>query len=85
LTCTGRFPGYADDDPAPGGALGFEVLRDGGGQRFVRAFYRAQTLDQIRSLSNEPPVRVTLAVPGCEGQTLCPLDKFTALLDTARR
>jgi 4-phytase / acid phosphatase len=80
-----KIPGYAEDDPAPGGALGFEVVRDRDGQRFVRTFYRTQTPDQIRSLSDEPPVRVTLAIPGCDGQTLCPLDKFTALLETARR
>jgi 4-phytase/acid phosphatase len=76
-------PGYAHDDPAPGGALGFEVVHDRAGERFVRTFYRAQPLEQIRSLSREPPVRVTLAVPGCDGETLCPLDRFAALLDTA--
>jgi 4-phytase/acid phosphatase len=76
-------PGFADDDPAPGGALGFEVVHDQTGERFVRTFYRAQPLDEIRSLSLEPPVRVPLAVPGCNGQALCPFETFTALLKSA--
>lgn len=73
-------PDYADDDPAPGGALGFEVVRDAAGQRFARAFYRAQTLEQTRALSGEPPARIELAIPGCDGQVACPIDRFTALL-----
>jgi fructose-1,6-bisphosphatase/inositol monophosphatase family enzyme len=33
----------------PGGALGFELLSDAGGHKFVRAFFRAQTMDQLRN------------------------------------
>lgn len=73
-------PGFADDDPAPGGAMVFEVLRNHDGAEAVRSFYRAQTLDQIRTLDAAGPTWVALTPPGCGGQALCPLDTFAALL-----
>lgn len=75
-------PGFAADDPAPGGAMVFEVLRNQGGAELVRSFYRAQTLDQIRTLSAADPTWVTLTPPGCGDRPLCPLDIFTTLLST---
>ena len=45
-----KVPSYPRDNPPPGGALGFEVLSDARGNRFVRAFYRSQTMDQVREL-----------------------------------
>jgi 4-phytase/acid phosphatase len=58
------------DDTPPGGALVFELWKKrGAGEYVVRAFYTAQTLDQMRnatplSLTN-PPERVPVFVPGC--------------------
>ena len=58
------------DDTPPGGALVFELWKARGtGAYYVRAFYTAQTLDQMRnatplSLAN-PPERVPVFVPGC--------------------
>lgn len=73
---------YPDDDIAPGGALGFEVLRDRAGHRFVRAFVQAQTMDQVRDLTPltgpARPVRTVVAVPGCR-KLLCSLDEFGGL------
>ena len=46
---------YPADDVPPGGALGFEVIRDFRGARFVRVFFRAQTMDQLR---NQEPLVV---------------------------
>ena len=75
-------PGFAADDPAPGGALVFEVLRNRNGAKMIRSFYRAQALDQIRTLSAEDPTWVRLTPPGCGDNPLCPLDTFTNLLSS---
>lgn len=78
-----RVPGYPRDDPPPGGALGFEVLRDASsGQRYVRAFYRSQTMDQVRELQDlgatNPPSYEYLAIPHCA--ELCPLADFERIV-----
>ncbi len=78
-----QVPGFAADDPAPGGALIIERLRSAGGQALVRVRYRAQSLDAIRTLAPRPPVSVAVPLPGCAlpgKPTLCPLDRFLALL-----
>ncbi len=72
-------PGFADDEPSPGGALVFDLVEDGLGNRFVRASYRAQTLDQIRELRTGEPTLVPLHPAGCAAD-LCPLDTFDAAL-----
>jgi 4-phytase/acid phosphatase len=60
---------YPADDIPPGGALGFELVSDGQGGRFVRAFFRSQTMDQLRELQSldpaNPPYRAYLDIPGC--------------------
>lgn len=76
-------PDYPDDDPPPGGALGFEVLADAAGKEYVRAFYRAQTMDQVRNLqaldAANKPAYVYLDIPGCAAP--CALTDFTAMVD----
>jgi 4-phytase/acid phosphatase len=73
---------YPADDPPPGGALGFELSRDAKGGRWVRAFYQAQSMEQLRSLapltSKAPPARVDVAIPGCGSP--CSYAKFQALV-----
>ena len=80
-----RVPGLAADDPSPGGAIGFELVRDGaGGKRFVRAIFRSQSLDGIRALAPVPASAVTtLPIPGCREMPGrgCPLAAFTALVE----
>ncbi|MGY4709826.1 histidine-type phosphatase [Mycolicibacterium sp. CBM1] len=71
--------GFADDEPAPGGALVFDLAEDGSGARFVRSWYRSQTLEQIRGLDPGDPEWVPLAPAGC-GADPCPLDAFAAAL-----
>jgi 4-phytase/acid phosphatase len=73
-----KVPSYPRDDPPPGGALGFEVLSDASGKRFVRAFYRSQTMDQVRELqplsaANAPSYEY-LPIPGCA--SVCPMADF---------
>lgn len=76
-------PGYPRDDPPPGGALGFEVLSDAGGERYVRAFYRSQTMPQVRELqplgADNAPAHVYLPIPGCDGER-CTLARFGELV-----
>ncbi len=74
---------YPQDDPPPGGAMGFELLTDKAGKAYVRAFYTAQTMDQLRALqpltAANPPAYSYFPIPGCgvKGQpTLCPLETF---------
>lgn len=84
-------PGIAADDPAPGGAIVLERLRDAKGALYVRALYRSQTLDQIRSataLGADAPYRAVLAIPGCNARGikgLCTLAQFEAKLAPAMR
>ncbi|MBO9710325.1 MAG: histidine-type phosphatase [Caulobacter sp.] len=78
---------YPRDDPPPGGAMGFELVRDGAGKPFVRAFYTAQSMDQLRELqpltAANPPSYAYFALPGCgvKGEpTLCPLETFQKIV-----
>lgn len=84
-----RIDSYPADDTPPGGGIGFEVLRDKAGQRFVRAFYRAQTMDQLRELrpldvKAEPAVVTYMNLPGCAkgtDPTICTAADFFALVE----
>ncbi|SFO48990.1 histidine-type phosphatase [Sphingomonas sp. OK281] len=88
-----QVPGLAADDPSPGGAIVFERLVDGSGHRYVRAVYRSQTLDQIRTLANlggaTRPYRAVMPIATCSAlgiRGLCTLDEFEAVItaDVAR-
>jgi len=83
-------PSYPADDVPPGSAVGFELLKAANGTRYVRAFYRAQTMDQLRYqrvlTGAQGPFRQYLPIPGCGNAvtaTACRLDSFKALV--ARR
>lgn len=79
-----KVPSYPRDDPPPGGALGFEVLADASGDQFVRAFYRSQTMDQVRELqplsASNAPAYEYLQIPGC--QSPCTLAQFQKLVSS---
>jgi len=79
--------GYAADTPPPGGGVGFKLLADRIGARYVRVFYRSQTLRQMRELTRldaaHPAFRQALTIPGCAmpgDPTRCPLDTFVQLV-----
>ena len=82
-----KVPSYPADDVPPGSAFGFELLRDAKGARYVRAFYRAQTMDQLRYqrplTGKHPAFRQYLALPGC-GNSLaaraCTLPAFAKMV-----
>ncbi|KRB52889.1 MAG: histidine-type phosphatase [Pseudomonadota bacterium] len=77
---------YPTDDPPPGGALGFELLSDASGTKFVRAFYQAQTMDQLRNLTpltvEAPPAFVYIPITGCtsDAAQACPLARFQQIV-----
>ena len=80
-----KVPSYLADDIPPGSALGFELLRDDRGNKFVRLFFRSQTMDEIRNLNvldplRNQPYRQYLDIPGCgRGPVGCDLRSFTRL------
>lgn len=81
-------PSYPADDVPPGSAMGFELLRDGKGVGYVRAFYRAQTMDQLRDqqklTGSTPAFRQYLAIPDCGNSVApraCTLKAFTAMVE----
>jgi len=72
----------AVDDPAPGGALIFEKWRDGRGHGLVIVRYRAQSLDQMRDLSDlTPQAAQALRLSMCGGGMSCSAVRFEKLLD----
>lgn len=83
-----RAASYPADTVPPGSALGFELYSDGRGRKVVRAFFRSQTMDQLRHL--EPlgpanrPYRAYLPIPGCgsaEDALGCDLPTFTKTIE----
>jgi len=64
-----QLPGYQPDFCAPGGALVFELRQSTrSGEYLVRAFYTAQSFDQLRNLTpltlTAPPETIQLLIPG---------------------
>ena len=87
-----KVAGYPADNPPPAGGIGFEVLRDAKGARFVRAFYRSQTMDQMRFLTPldaaHPAYRQVVAIPGCTAlgvKGLCTYAAFSGLVKSKMR
>ena len=82
--------GFKPDDPSPGGALAFELLRNvKTGARFVRLAYFAQTMDQMRTVErldfDHPASRAEIDIPNCSrnGAGLCPIEKFAEIAGKA--
>lgn len=82
---------YPRGNIPPAGSLIFERWRNlQSGQRFLRLYFQAQSLDQIRNLepldSQHPPLRSEFSVEGCEKTeigTVCPLDAALKRLNDA--
>ncbi|WP_186309175.1 histidine-type phosphatase [Pseudomonas oryzihabitans] len=71
---------YPENDAAPGGTILFERwVNEHTGAHFVSVAYVAQSLDQLRSLSDAPPYRVQY--PGYAGEELMPLNDFVAEME----
>jgi 4-phytase/acid phosphatase len=88
LDLTWQIPGLQANDPSPGSALAFELLRDRrSGEHHVRLAYVAQTLDQLRHGTQldlaHPPAMTAVNLPGCSDPAqggACTLQAFTALV-----
>ena len=86
-----HIPGFQANDPTPGGALAFELLRaPRTGQRYVRLAYYAQTLEQMRKAVvldfERPPGMVAVELPACASDAVekaCPLERFVAIANEA--
>ncbi len=74
--------GYQFNDTPPGGALVFEVYQPKTTQPFVRLFFTAQSLDQMRSLNGTHPNRIPVYIPGCPGFD-CPVSTFDTIVRNA--
>ena len=62
-------PGFAADDPTPGGAIVLERLSDARGHFYVRAVYRSLTLEQTRALERRgQPYRQVMPIAGCSAR-----------------
>jgi 4-phytase/acid phosphatase len=75
--------GFAADDPSPSGALGLHVLRDAAGHRFIQAFFRSPSLEQIRGLRpvRGREVRRALPITACAPTPLrCPEERFANIV-----
>lgn len=85
-----KIPGLQPNDPSPGGALAFELLRDRrSGEHHVRLAYYAQTLEQLRQATRldlaHPPGMTAVRLPGCSDPAqggACTLQDFAALVST---
>ena len=72
---------FAPDDPPPGGALIFELWRNGDREKVVIRF-RAQTMDEMRSLSPVSTSAITtLKSAVCGQKTACAGNVFSSVLE----
>jgi 4-phytase / acid phosphatase len=75
------------DDTPPGGALILEASRkSSNGEYSIRAYFTAQTVDQMRAATtltpSTPPDRVPVFIPGCSREDFsCTIPAFTQLLE----
>ncbi|MFO1081534.1 MAG: histidine-type phosphatase [Reyranellaceae bacterium] len=86
-----QIPGFQANEASPGGALAFELYREGGsGLHYVRVAYVAQTLPQLREATPlglaSPPGIVAVELPECAAQArdkACPLSRFVEIAKAA--
>jgi 4-phytase / acid phosphatase len=78
------------DDTPPGGALILELWRNKNRQYSVRAYFTAQTLEQMRAsvvlAPASPPAMAPLFIPECSGADFsCSWNDFSSLLKNVTR
>jgi 4-phytase / acid phosphatase len=71
--------GYQVNDTPPGGALVFELYRPANASAFVRLFFTAQTLPEMRGQDGTHPGRVPVYIPGCPSLD-CPLSTLDTIV-----
>lgn len=77
-------PNYQLNDTPPGGALLFEVHKPSNSidEPFLRAFYTAQSMDDMRAGDGTRPKDVPVYIPGCPALD-CPISTFSKIVDSA--
>lgn len=80
-----QVPGIAKDDPVPGGAILLERLTDAAGHHYVRAVYRAQSLEELRAGTARTPYRKILPIAGCQARGVIGLCALDALVERLKR
>lgn len=86
-----QIPSFQPNEPSPGGALAFELLRDvRTNRRYVRLAFLAQTMEQMRQVTtldlNNHPGMVEVNLPACDGslyEKSCPLERFVEIVNQA--
>lgn len=74
--------GDALNDTPPGSALVYELHAPAGGAQYVRVYFVAQSLDDMRAGTGTRPQRVPVYVPGCPSLD-CPVDTFASVVNAA--
>lgn len=74
--------GDAMNDTPPGSALVYELHAPSNGAQYVRVYFVAQSLDDMRAGNGSNPQRVPVYVPGCPSFD-CPVDTFTSVVNAA--
>lgn len=74
--------GDAMNDTPPGSALVWELHAAANGSQYVRVYFLAQSLDDMRTGHGTNPQRVPVFVPGCPSLD-CPIDTFANVVNGA--
>ncbi|MGN8000734.1 histidine-type phosphatase [Sphingomonas sp. 22176] len=79
-----KAPGFATNDPAPGGGIAIALVRAPNGGQAVRLWYRTQSATDMRA-ARDRTVWTPLRLAGCDegAEHRCPLPQFLKRLEAA--
>lgn len=79
-----RAPGFATDDPSPGGGIAIALVRAPDGSKAVRLWYRSQSATDMRA-ARDRTLWAPLRLKGCDegAEHRCPLPRFLERLEVA--
>jgi 4-phytase/acid phosphatase len=79
-----KAPGFATNDPSPGGGIAIALVRGADGRRAVRLWYRSQSTADMRA-ARDRTAWMPLRLKGCDegAEHHCPLPRFLKRLETA--
>jgi 4-phytase / acid phosphatase len=82
--------GYQPAETPPGGALVFELWRQGTGEFVVNTYFTAQSLEQMRKVQplslDDPPLKSPIFLPGCgrgDQNMTCTWEEFQRTMNNA--
>lgn len=79
-----KAPGFATNDPSPGGGIAIALVRAPNGRQAVRLWYRSQSAADMRA-ARDHAVWAPLRLKGCDegAEHRCPLPQFLKRLEDA--